>query len=184
MSRLETAAKPHIESMLKGQLTLIDEDAAKIVADWITLKMMVWEHTDPRASVFTRAQTVAFSHRKNLPENVTIWLFRSTDVYLSARVIRAFTGLFTTTVVPLHLRETANTQTVLFGVGELLIYFIHSQLPEFGLGEFRAVDAVKLWPLSRREISWPPVNRLTSDEGQHVAETLHRFLSRPGMVAI
>jgi hypothetical protein len=81
MSGLETENKPHLERMLQGRRTSLDVAQQLSLTHWITLKMMVWDVTDERGRVFTRAQTLAFAKDRALPNNLAIWLLRSETLY-------------------------------------------------------------------------------------------------------
>ena len=95
--------------------------------------------------------------------------------------MRGFAALFTSADVASDLRKTPNTQTVLVGIGQLVAFVVHSQLTDFGLGEFRQVDAKRLYPPLRDRLLWPPMNRLDAEAFAHLGQTLSRFLERPGM---
>jgi len=184
MSILEQQAKPYIESMLLGKPTVLDLKGQCLVIEWTTLKMMVWEHSQaPESIVFTRMETLQFSSTRKIPENIKTWLFRSSDPIMRASIIRGYSAL--TPVNNGTLNEPpdhANTQTALFRIGKLLIYFFHSTLPELEIGKFRQFDAKVLWPTARTLIKWPPMRDVGIPEARHIAESLKRFLARPDIV--
>jgi len=54
MSGVESAAKPFLEPMLLGRRVVMQIADQRAVANWIVLKAMVIEQTDPLAVMFTR----------------------------------------------------------------------------------------------------------------------------------
>lgn len=184
MSGVETAVKPFLEPMLLGRSVTLSPAAQRAVTEWIVLKMMVWELTLPTTAVFRRDQTLEFARTRAIPDNIRIWLFRSLDPGRHARITRAFSGLFPLDQVPCVIPKEPNTQTALFRIGKLIAFFVHSHLPELELGKFRQVDAKVLWPPRGRVLSWPPLNSISWAASDHIANTLGRFLGRPGMIPI
>jgi hypothetical protein len=179
MSQLESAAKPYIEPMIIGRRVQLNEAAQRIVTDWIALKIIVWEPTDQRGTVFKRAQTLAFSGNRTLPDNLKIWLFR-TQIPNFAHITRAFTALFKTSDVSISDREIPNTQTVLFGIGQLVIWVVYSEIAEFELSKHSQRFAKALWPPYRHTLLWPPMQTLNGVEIRHLGLTLGRYLDAVG----
>lgn len=188
MSRMETAAKPHLKPMLLGTPVMLCADAQLALTQWITLKMMVWEHVDTTTAVFTRNQTLAFGKERAIPANLQIWVLCAKDGGY-ANISRSFTALFPrelfhTREITEAMKNTANTQTVLFGIGKLLIFFVHSHLPDLELGKNRQAFAKALWPPFRPTLRWPPMKSLTITDRRHLAMMLDRYLKRPGNIPV
>jgi hypothetical protein len=185
MSVLESGAKSLLLPMLLGQRIVLDDAAQRTMVQWITLKMMVLDYADPTAAVFTRAQTLAFSATREIPADVKIWLLRG-GIAGYARSSRSFAALFPRHLfpfgVPDALKELPNTQALLLCVGKLVIWAVHSHLPELELGKSRQTFAKALWPRFRPTLAWPPMQTLPPDQINWLALTLHRFLQRPGNV--
>ena len=189
MGELESEAKPTIEPMMRGRRTNLNRAAQETVTRWLTLKMMVFEQadrgkppSDEDATVFTRTDTLAFRDTLAIPGNMRVWLFRSRDREIRSHVTRAFSCLVTDVPIPGGKSKKANVQTVLFGAGQLVAFVAHSRLPEFELGEYRQTAATRIWPIVRDTACWPPLKAITSAQARHIALTLDRYVSRPGMI--
>lgn len=181
MSRLEVAARPALEPMLQGHRVSLDPGAQRTLAEWITLKMMVWEQINIASAVFTRDQTLAFARDRTIPENVVISILKSKHTDMRARITRAFIALFLTpSETPVYFPVGLNTQTTLFRVGRLIIHFSYSRLPELDFGEHRQTLAKRLWPPRRRLLSWPPINSVGDAEEDHIAASLARLIEAYG----
>ena len=179
MSQLESAVKPLLEPMILGHRVQLNEAAQRILAEWITLKIMVWEPTDQRGTVFKRAQTIAFGADRKSPANLKIWLFR-TQIPNFAHITRAFTALFRTSDISIADRQIPNTQTVPFGIGQLVIWVVYSELSDFELAKHSQRFAKALWPPRSCALLWPPMRSLNADEIRHLGLTLGRFLDAVG----
>jgi hypothetical protein len=180
MSRLEMAAKPILEPMMRGEPVALAEAQQRILTQWLTLKMMVWEQTDPRARLFKRTETLAFARDRSLPEALRIWLFR-TRIPHFARVTRSFTALVEAgqVVGP----EAANVQTVLFGAGQFVAFILHTRLPQVEIAKHRQVFARPLWPIWRPVLKWPPARVLDAAQIDYLGDTLNRWVVRFRRVA-
>ncbi len=183
MSILEQNAKPYVEPMLLGKPIILDLNSQRLLMEWTTLKMMVWEHSQaPESIVFTRSETLLFSKSRIIPDNVRAWVFRSSDPVMRASIIRGYASILPIDGLLNEPPTHANTQTALFRVGKLLIYFFHSRLPELEIGKFRQFDAKVLWPPLRHSLKWPPMRDMGIQQGRHIAESLKRFLAKPEIV--
>jgi hypothetical protein len=180
MSRLETAAKPFLEPMIQGKRVVLSRDAQRILMEWVILKMMVWEMTDPRGKVFTREETLAFAASRTLPATLRIWLFR-TRIPNFAHITRAFVALFVAgDPSAIKNKDIPNTQTVLFGIGQLVIYVLQSNIPALDLSKHSQRFAKRVWPIFRADMPWPPMGDLNATEIRYLGTTLSRYLGRVG----
>ena len=182
MSQVEQRAQPFIEPMISGRNVVLDATAQLAVTEWIILKIMVWECSQPEETrVYGRDQTLEFAQTRQIAGNVQIWLLRWAGTPRRAHITRAFTGLFLPSEVATADTRRANTQTVLFRAGRFLFYAVHTLRPDFKLREFRQIEAKVLWPSRGPRLVWPPLKSIGSVEMRHIAYTLQRFLDRPGM---
>lgn len=184
MSAVESSAKPFIEPMILGRRVTLDKAAQKSVATWIALKMMVFEQQDWTRAVFTRSQTLSFAMDRSPPEHFKIWLCRCQDSYAGVRMSRGFASLFKSAEEAVGKAKNANTQTVTFGIGQLIIFAVHSQLPDLDIGRVRQSFAKQLWPSYRASLTWPPMKILTAKEVADLALMLQQYLALPGMKAL
>ncbi len=191
MSIMESVAKPILEPMVLGNSITLDENAQVIIAEWLTLKMILYEHTDQNrpidgsdGTVFSRDDALAFHSTREMPENLRIWLFHSDLGALSSRVVRVFTCLLTAEQILVAAPRKANVQTVLFGAGKLLAFFAHSTIEEFELGDASKEIAQRIYPPVRPSAIWPPMNSLTLDQATAIAWTLDNYVRRPGKVRV
>jgi hypothetical protein len=66
----------------------------------------------------------------------------------------------------------------MFGIGQILIFAIHSQLPDLDIATVHKRFSKRLWPAHRTVIVWPPSGILDGVETMNVAMTLQHYLGR------
>jgi hypothetical protein len=67
MSRLETAVKPIILPMIRGNACTLDEEAQDLLARWITVKAIVTEYSQDQQRLTPTADRVALTNEYAIP---------------------------------------------------------------------------------------------------------------------
>jgi hypothetical protein len=159
-----------LKPLMKGESIVLNRKARYAIARWITLKIMVLEN-DPDAEqrpIFSRAQRLAFKRRGTLPRWISIWLFglRGERWYdsvsiSSARIVITPHGTPPPDFTPVG--PGRNIQSVTWGARNLLIHtfavthrYLNAELSWDG-----PPASVRLWPLLKGPIIWPPNYFLT-----------------------
>jgi hypothetical protein len=182
MSQVEASAKAALEAMLAGRRLLMDASTIRAVAEWVILKMIIFEQIEKDSAVLSRADAAAFKANRTIPDGVTIWLFRARDRQFEAQIGRSFAGVSSTSNAPPLLPVHANVQAVTFGIGRLVIYFVHTTIPELNTPQFPASVANRLWPPKRSFVQWPPLKSITLQDIFMVATALRQFVRERGVL--
>ncbi len=176
MSRLEQAARPVLTPLILGQPRTITTDDARVMAEWIVLKMMVGEHNQAGEAVSTYALREQFRLRRTIPPNLFIWIGRCGVGGWAAAYWR-HNGTVSVGDAPIPKKGTKNMHTVTFGIGNLFIHTLHTTVPEIQIANpFPLLDrrGTQIYP-AKDLISWPPPLTLTANEAGIVAGSLHAF---------
>jgi len=184
MSGVESAAKPFIEPMLTGKRTRLNSEAQRAVTTWMAMKMMIVERASWTTAVFTRDQALSFAMNRSPPDNLKVSLLHSHDEFAGTRVSRGYAGLFKNREDSVGKDNMPNTQSVMFGIGQLLIFAIHSQLSDLEMGKLRKKFAKQIWPARRLLVTWPPSQTVNGEEAMGIAMLIQNYLSQPGMVPL
>ena len=179
MSALETAAKPLLTPLICTTSHTMTAEAVPTVAQWIALKIMVGEHTQPGDAVTTPKDRAKFRSTLQLPPNFKIRIARcgvggwETAYYRHAATVSASPD-----VRPEHRHK--NIHSVTFGIGDLLVHVLHTTADDVELGHLSLAQpgiVIPFFPMTGK-ITWPPVRSISADEAAYFAETLGRlFLS-------
>jgi hypothetical protein len=181
MSRLETEVKPILIPMLLGEPVVLTQRQQRTLVEWIALKVMVAEFSRGDDIVISEEDRVVFKGSRQIPVGMQIWLGKCGEE-------RWHSGLFRQAVI-LSLphqsidRSRKNTQTVTFGIGQLLVFVLLTRVPD--LLRFSSQMLAKmeiLWPLGHQDLSWPAKPALSVAEADHLAQSLDHLSGQPGVV--
>jgi hypothetical protein len=198
MSRLETAAKPLLESFIqspKDSRTLNDADCLTIAA-WVTLKAIVVDHLSVlkyhRKPFFTQSQRTDFKHMRRPPDRISVWVGQL-DPYLRGGDMRPlYTNALPRSREIKHLEGYSFTISMLSFAAQLLAVK-QVRLPdrrsrfaatsfEFAVGPNHATwdDLTpQVWPFVG-DVGWPPRLPLIPDSGHSGFDFLAcRFVGMP-----
>lgn len=120
MSRLETAVKPMMTSMIGGHLAFLTPDDTEIVRSWIFLKLAVLDRSDTADSAFRPNMLRAFYEGRTVPPELTIWIARCGQPPWGS-CFRAHTATVGDSPTPPASDGMRNVKTFAFGVGDLFV---------------------------------------------------------------
>jgi len=139
-----------LQPLMRADPVLISPNDEVHLASWITMKLMVAEHRNPRSLSFHRSDWTHFYLTGLPPESVHISMGSCNDE-------RWATGFH---------RQTANSKVdgvqgprsaiVTWGIGRLIIYFEHSN-PEFGWHDVPPALGRKVWPVDNMRDVFSPL---------------------------
>lgn len=176
MSSLETSVQPLLTPLIKGERSTISEAHGLTIARWIALKALVAEHNIRGDAVATDEQRQAFRATLALPDHFRIWLGRcGVDGWQTAYWRHACTLSRLSEVRPAH--RFKNTQTVTFGIGELLVTAFHTTADglNFTFKHEQGTMMTALLPFPG-QIRWPASKILSSSEAASIAHSLDTFI--------
>ncbi len=178
MSAMEVAAKPFIEPMLLGKPVQMNKAAIAATAEWVALKMMMFDCEVERTALFTRVETLKFASDRRVPDGVQIWLFRTNDPERAAYIHR---GSSSVTSHKYGIPSVAGTvQTTLFVVGRLVVFFIVNRADGLELHQPSQLRAKRLWVPRGANLIWPPLNNVTKQDIAEMMRVLERFARQRG----
>ena len=158
MSRLESAAKPILAEMIRGNTINLDSTHQFTLAAWTVMTAIVAEYTH------IPTQAIPASHRQHLmrtnqpPDGWRIWAgsYQGTDWKQRYRH---------------HGSNYHSVQFSTFVIGSLLIHAASISKPTF-VPIFNGVESalVQIWPSSMLNIAWPTCRNLSDQEANYIAD--------------
>jgi hypothetical protein len=179
MSRLEEVTKPHLLALSNAESVRLDANAQSAVTHWVTLKMMVGEHSRRDHHVFTQSHRTAFMERGIVPSPLQIWMFRCGGGVWRSSYMRITRAIEMVRATDVHRAADfghgpPNAHSIAIGFNELFIYANFTVLPRLTLDLEAGVFGVRLWPPTGTALSWPPAMTLDAGAATGIAETLSR----------
>lgn len=180
MSRLETAAKPILTPLILGQAAVISGNSARIIATWAAMKMMVTEFSRPHEVSSTQQERTHVMEKLEPAPNWNIWIghVRSSKWRTTYFRSSCLLGILDDSGQPVAPEGSLgkNTQSILIGVGELLLMGVSSGVPGFTFQP--PIDAQrhlrKVWPANGGFL-WPPGTVFTEGAADLLAVGMNRF---------
>jgi hypothetical protein len=167
MSRAEQKVRPHIESMLTGKPTPLNDQAARDVAHWIAMKVVVSEHGD-RETLVTPQEIRTSIMQGTVPDCFNIYLGSHLAQDLGYCRTSHTLGKSGGAIKPNDDGTfTKNVQQVTFCIGRFFAHVNQCLIPGIDLenfaGNYGFYQISKIWP-RRNLIIWPPTQPLTADQ--------------------
>jgi hypothetical protein len=183
MNHVDDLGKPHLLPMMSGQNVYLDATAQRDVANWITLKCMVFENNRRDDAATTLEQRQAFMNDREIPKYTQIHLFRCGETPWDWQFHRhSANAIASPPPTPLHPR-VKNIQTFTIGVGALLIYVLQAFAADVEF-RFERIAARQIWPTLDDSVMWPAPLNASRDEAERLAENMSEFIrenfGRPG----
>lgn len=185
MSTLETQVQGAITPLIKGEQTTLTKQARRTLTEWITLKMLVAEHSQysghEAAPIYSQADRDAFKLNRSIPDHLWIYIGAHKSSVWETGYHRRAGGLgFEAVPLPPPRLPTGsrNVHAITWGIGRLLVYISGSTDGEVE----RRVKFIKdpalrrLWPLLSTDIRWPPAQIVDGLFIDDIAGSLGRFL--------
>jgi hypothetical protein len=178
MSNLETAVQPILTPLIATRPHTLTVNSMNVLAKWIALKIMVGEHNHPKNAVTLIEDLAKYRDKLEIPPNFKIWIAKcGVGGWQTGYVRHAATVSLTQDFLPTH--RFKNTQSITFGIGDLLVYVLHSTVKDLGLNlniEQSQIGAIfPLFPIVG-SINWPPIRSLSTAEADFIAGALERWL--------
>lgn len=179
MSQLEDLAKPILTPLIVGEPIVLNRDQQRIVAEWITLKMMVSEHNIPPDVILPQIDRDNFFTDRTIPPYFHIWVISSNSEKWRSRYIRHNATFSLPPVVPTSPKK--NTQTIAWGVGRLFIYVMMSTAGGVDLTKWIDVHptVLKLYPYAGETLPLPFLRSIDDQSGDKMAFTLDELIKSP-----
>jgi hypothetical protein len=181
MSRLETAAKPILLPLMTGQSILIGHQEQKILAAWIAKTAMMLEFADYKRVSTSPMQRRFLMDRLEPPEGWKIYIAQYQGQDWKAKAFRASTAFSIVMgkiqVIDRQLRPSMNTQSITFGIGQLLVQLVSSTVPLLIIEpppEFLPYTP-QIWPF-KKSLIWPSSHILNDADARILTNGLSRML--------
>jgi len=190
MSLQETAVRPILTPLIQGQPITLNADSQRILAAWITMKLMVIEHSQPNDLSTPQAHRSFLFENKLPPTGWHIWLIKhSSEVWTNAyfRIANLMSLLSEGVVIPIDRSLPQNTQAQTLGIGQLAIQGISTSVSGLNFNvppELRPTYR-QVWPYEG-DIIWPPLVTLNESDMVGVTDAFERYIRStpmaPGVV--
>ena len=177
MARIEDIARPHLIGLMTGACRELSEKARREITRWAVLKTIVLEHERPHEAVIRPDDRKAFMQTGAMPPGVQVWLFRCGESPWDASLHRHCATATVDPTPPANYRAK-NTQSVLIGAREVLIYLFQSYTLQ---SEMRFDEAAcrRLWPATVGPATWPPERRARAIDAESIADTIGAIIRDP-----
>jgi hypothetical protein len=141
---------------------------ATILAQWITLKILVAEHNEPDEWVTPLEERAAFMADRTIPPNFRIWLGYCGRYGWQAAYLRHSGRMMWSTG---ERPARKNVHSVTFGIGDLFVHAFHSTLPGLALYSFNeTAGLLTLLHPSVGPVMWPPQKRISLPQARAIAD--------------
>lgn len=182
MSSIEQKARPFLTPLITGQPVTLDQSAQRSVAEWVALKVMVYEQQFTEAAVVPGQDRDLFKALRVIPRSFKIWVAaHDSKTRWRSGALRSSYSLSTE---PMKERPPPNVQTTALGVGSFFAYTMVSH--GFDLSEIIKVGPLmqRVFPIDAVKIDVPSARPLTQQEVNSHAEALSRFANSPRVIRV
>jgi hypothetical protein len=176
MSALENAVQPIITPLIATVPYTLTVNSIHVLAKWIALKVMVGERNHPKDAVTPAEDRAKFKNTLEILPEFKIWIAKcGVGGWQTGYIRHTATLSLTPDFLPNH--RFKNTQSVTFGIGDLLVHVLHSTVTDWGanLSFEPAGVVIPLFPLVG-SVNWPPSRGLSATEANYISGMLHRWL--------
>ena len=130
MSQIENKAKPNLLHLIEGSQTMLSQEGQDRIARWVSLKLMIMEHTEPAAIISTKECMEVFKVDWSPPIGMHIW---AGDCGQAHWVSAFFRTAATVTDSPLNIppiepdgTRRKNAHYVTFGIGRAFFFVFYT----------------------------------------------------------
>ena len=182
MKAVDEAVRPILTPLIKGEPIVLNRDQQRMLAEWISLKMMVAEHNVPTEVVVRQADRDRFFADRTIPSYFRIWVISSNSEKWRSRYIR-HNATFGLPGTPMPTAKR-NTQTIAWGVGRLFIFVAMTTADGLELTDFFGVHPVvlKLFPYVGNVLPLPFLKLIDDASGDRLAGTLEELIQSPRVI--
>jgi len=184
MNEIEGAMQRVAAPLILGRPATITLAMQTVIAQWLTLKVMVGEHSqrNPAEVVIPQSARQAFKDQRIIPACIRLWIARCVSNRWRSGYLRHSALLSdNVSIVPNNGRK--NVQTTAIGIGELFSYAMVSVSESIQLHEFFRISdrLVPLWPPQGGDIIWPPSTPINERAADTAALALDTLMKSPGV---
>jgi len=178
MSRLESRAKPVIESLIDDRLDVLDLQSMASIAAWAVKTAMVLESTGPPPEwFFTNEERARLRSDESLPQWTSVWIAKCLEhsgMYSASKKLRGTDSVRDESV-------TATVTTMVFGslAIQTRTLRVRSAVPPNTTvtvaertGPWNKLT-LQVWPVHLEQVSWPAKMGFRGEAGLH--ELTERF---------
>jgi hypothetical protein len=168
MSRLESEAKPVLESILDGHLKSLDPSAQLTLAKWAVKTAMVLEAIDSsRPWFYSENERWLMREAQNIPVRTSVWIAKCIHhphIYSVKKDLSTARG-------DDGLRAIATTMAFGFLAFQVVSIGTPPEIPTHVPVSYEVSNGpweqtlVQIWPISDRLLTWPPYYGLDGDLG-------------------
>lgn len=177
MSRLETAAKPLLMPLILGRPATLTADNQATLARWFVMKAMVAERRDPRDSIYSSEDRMAFHRDLRMPFGVQIHAGLGESAAAICGYRRETMTLLTSEPAP-GARMPKNVHEMAVGIGFLFVRLELWTNPDLERADsvVENLPLLRIWPVSETA-AWPP-RAISASEAAGFATALSSALRR------
>jgi hypothetical protein len=160
MSILEERVKPILTPLMLGQSVELGQREETILATWITKTVMMFEFAYPKNVSSSTEQRRHVMNNQEPPPGWHIWIAHYHGEQWKTAAVRKSAALGVVrghlAVVDLNGSNAKNTQSVVFGIGELLVVALATSIPlmTFEIPPNFEPFTPQLWPLKQQPLCW------------------------------
>jgi hypothetical protein len=181
--KVESAAKPILTSVLRGDVVEIDEDMQRIIATWAAKTVMVAEYVHPHKAVIPQGERTWLKENLSPPAGWTIWIGTYDGIFWRDLSVQQHAGTLTIPTVNNGDPSIHYLESTVIGMGRLMFFVASSSWPRLRqiietVGSPRPPILVQIWPIVHSRILWPRTPSLTdSDANQMLGAYSNQILS-------
>ena len=188
MNELEIAAKPILTKLMEGHQFQLDENDQRILSEWIVMKSLVAEHSQPDTCMTPAEDRARFLDTREIPEyfNVLIGMHDTNAdsgyVRHSATLAKSASG-----PQPPLAGLQRNTQSITFLCGRLVVFVVAVRVYNLNVSSYLQNSApgvtrlVRIYPHFEGLISWPLPNVCEDGDLFQLAYWLDSLATQPNI---
>jgi hypothetical protein len=188
MNRLEGLARPLLEPLVTGSPVAFDSEQMQLIADWITMKVMVLEHALVDTAVTTRYYRQMFRFKREIPHFYRIYL-ASHDLPPVALLRRDARCLAYNSPVPSPPLGgvSKNMESIVFVIGKVFAVIHAVRVDGLQIEDKVAIpelyETSRIWPPDHMELVWPRKPFFTSKQIDKIGACFERLDKSVGRIS-
>ena len=183
MSALENETKDILTPLMRGEHLDLNDEMQSKVAQWITCRVMVGEHSNKEEVVIPFSDLNAFKENRTIPWYMNIWIGRCISDQWNNAYLKN-TALLSLPTEATPSLKNKNTHTTAFGIGEFFTYSAGCITKGIDFQNYFTFSdhLIKLWPLSGKVIIWPHMRIINSQGCFQIANSLDALADNPHVI--
>ncbi len=183
MSTIEKRIKPLMLRILGNECFSLSTIDQELLAQWITLKVIVAEHSEGGTNVTPVDDRKIFMERRIIPEYFSIYIGRCEDLLHAGFMRYSGTMAFSQEgPKPLLQGLSRNMQSISFACKSLVVQVFSARIEDFWVDSYCNLSPLlKIHPNPSMEIKWP-LNHTSQTELNRIFFSLQRFVESDNVV--